>query len=171
MNTRFASLAISSASRRMPSDLKTSVIQAARRPEIRAAVEDLYAVVQREIDARKPLCVISGKCCRFEEYGHRLFVTTIELAAFIHFVSVMPGGWDGLGCPFQKNKLCSVHQVRPFGCRMFFCDPTSSEWQNGQYERFHADLKRLHESLDVPYFYVEWRQALRECLWVKEDNL
>ena len=155
----------------MTVDLKQSVLAAAGRPEVRSAVADLYAAVQREIDARKPLCVISGKCCRFEDYGHRLFVTTIELAAFVHSVPLMPGNWDGTGCPFQKNKLCSVHLSRPFGCRMFFCDPTSTEWQNERYERFHTDLKRLHESLAVPYFYVEWRQALAACLSMNEDNL
>ena len=45
---------------------------------------------------------------------------------------------------------------------MFFCDATSTDWQNETYERFHARLKRLHEELGVPYRYVEWRQALRE---------
>jgi Fe-S-cluster containining protein len=69
--------------------------------------------------------------------------------------------WDGTGCPFQANKLCGVHPFRPFGCRMFFCDPTSTQWQNDHYERFHANLKRLHETLGVPYAYVEWRQALQ----------
>jgi hypothetical protein len=29
------------------------------------------------------------------------------------------------------------------------------------YERFHAELKRLHDATDVPYLYVEWRRALR----------
>ncbi|HWE94497.1 MAG TPA: hypothetical protein VG269_11085, partial [Tepidisphaeraceae bacterium] len=71
-------------------------------------------------------------------------------------------GWDGKGCPFQRLKLCTVHAIRPFGCRMFFCDATSTQWQNDAYERFHAELKQLHERLEVPYFYVEWRQALRE---------
>ncbi|MGH7214404.1 MAG: hypothetical protein ACREIT_06545, partial [Tepidisphaeraceae bacterium] len=65
------------------------------------------------------------------------------------------------GCPFQLDKLCTVHAIRPFGCRIFFCDSTATQWQQEQYERFHAELKRLHEQLDVPYFYVEWRQALR----------
>jgi hypothetical protein len=43
---------------------------------------------------------------------------------------------------------------------MFFCDATSTEWQNETYEHFHARLKRLHEELEVPYFYVEWRRAI-----------
>jgi hypothetical protein len=47
---------------------------------------------------------------------------------------------------------------------MFFCDATSTDWQNALYERFHERLKQLHETLAVPYFYVEWRQALRQVL-------
>jgi Fe-S-cluster containining protein len=91
-----------------------------------------------------------------------LFVTTMELAAF----SAARGFADpptpiGAGCPFQHDKLCTVHTIRPFGCRIFFCDETSTDWQRQQYESFHAELKRLHERLGVPYFYVEWRQALR----------
>jgi hypothetical protein len=44
---------------------------------------------------------------------------------------------------------------------MFYCDPTAAQWQQDQYEYFHAKLKHLHRKLAVPYFYLEWRQALR----------
>lgn len=152
-------------------DLRASVMAAARRPEVRAAVLEVYVAVQQQIDARRPLCVISGKCCRFEEYGHRLFVTTVELAAFLSDLQKpLPPNWDGAGCPFQINKLCSVHTIRPFGCRMFFCDATATEWQNVMYERFHARLKALHESLVVPYYYIEWRQGLRAILAATTDD-
>ena len=150
----------------MDEELRHAVTTARERQDVLDAVRDLYADVQTEIDRRRPVCVISGRCCRFEEYGHRLFVTTAELAAFTRGLrerepaqaNVPP--WDGTGCPFQSNKMCGVHAIRPFGCRMFFCDATSTEWQNEAYEVFHARLKRLHEDLCVPYFYVEWRQAL-----------
>lgn len=127
------------------------------------AVDALYADVQAEIDRRRPLCVISGRCCRFEEFGHRLYVTTLELARFVAGLDPVPprADWDGTGCPFQRAKLCTVHSIRPFGCRMFFCDATSTDWQNEAYEQFHCDLKALHDRLNVPYFYVEWREALR----------
>jgi len=150
-------------------ELGQLVRAAAGRGDVLAAVRGLYDDVQREVDARRPVCAVSGRCCRFEEYGHRLYVTTMELAAFVHAVdqaraegrarSAERG--DGTGCPFQVAKLCGVHPFRPFGCRMFFCDATSTEWQNEAYERFHGELKRLHETLGVPYAYVEWRQALR----------
>jgi hypothetical protein len=44
---------------------------------------------------------------------------------------------------------------------VFFCDETSVEWQRALYDRIHGQLKRMHETLGVPYFYVEWRQALQ----------
>ena len=170
----------------MDETLAIAVRAASARPEVEAAVQALYADVQSAIDARRPACAVSGRCCRFEEYGHRLYVTTLELAAFLAAqegdAPAEPGPgesklrlgrslalplmdsatWDGTGCPFQRARLCSVHAIRPFGCRIFFCDATSDGWQHARYEEFHAELKRLHEELAVPYRYVEWREALRE---------
>lgn len=162
------------------SQLSSAVRAAAGRSEVLAAVGRVYAGLQERIDARKPVCVASGKCCHFERYGHRLYVSTMELAAFWAGVEVLAAadpeasprtsassvesrgaGWDGTGCPFQMGKLCGVHGIRPFGCRVFFCDPTAGEWQKAQYEEFHGQMRRLHEELGVAYFYVEWRAGLQ----------
>jgi len=154
-------------------ELARAVRAAAARPEVREAVERIYTDLAADVAKRRPVCVVSGRCCRFEEYGHRLYVTTLELAAFLHgfetgakderLASAIQK-WDGAGCPFQVSKLCGVHAIRPFGCRIYFCDATSTQWQQEAYEVFHARLKRLHEELGVPYYYVEWRQALRAIL-------
>jgi Fe-S-cluster containining protein len=154
-------------------ELRRAVEAAADRPDVTAAVGRVYADIQAAVDARRPVCTASGRCCKFEVHGHRLYVSTLELAAFMKALPVdgeLPGGkgvsalstasWDGTGCPYQVDGLCSVHPIRPFGCRMYFCDPTSTQWQNEAYEGFHARLKRLHDELKVPYFYVEWRAAL-----------
>ncbi len=141
-----------------------AVVDASQRRDVRDAVENVYRALQDQIDLRRPVCVTSGRCCRFEEFGHRLFVTTMEAASFLHELRSPPSacGLSGkAGCPFQAAKLCTVHSFRPFGCRIFFCDETSTEWQRQQYEFFHSEFKRLHEALAVPYFYVEWRQFLR----------
>jgi Fe-S-cluster containining protein len=142
-----------------------AVLNASRRPEALASADALYRDVQLEIDRRRPICLVSGRCCRFDDFRHRLYVTTLELAHFLHHLPPAQPRIDNPGgCPFQLNKLCTVHSFRPFGCRIFFCDASSTEWQNALYEQFHADLKRLHETLDVPYFYLEWRQALQILL-------
>jgi Fe-S-cluster containining protein len=153
-------------------ELCEAVREAAARAEVRDAVANVYHALSAQVELRRPVCVTSGRCCRFDEFGHRLFVTTMELATFLHEFGSATGACGlardvtttGAACPFQREKLCTVHAIRPFGCRIFFCDETSADWQRQQYEAFHAELKRLHERLNVPYFYVEWRAALRALL-------
>src|ERR1035441_8533911 len=91
-------------------DLSETVQSAMGNADACAAVRDIYARLQVEIDHRKPACVASGKCCHFEAYGHRLYVTTLELATFMRDLSkpvseVLPragsigeesGSWDYL---------------------------------------------------------------------------
>lgn len=153
-----------------PDNLRAAVLTAAARPEVRTRVEQIYSDLAKEIEIRKPLCILSGRCCHFEDFGHRLYVTTAELATFLHgFETEVQSPqladaiktWTGKGCPFQLAKLCGVHPMRPFGCRIYFCDETSTDWQNQAYETFHARLKKLHEELAIPYFYTEWRTALQ----------
>jgi Fe-S-cluster containining protein len=161
---------------RMNEPLAKEVRSASQRPEVVRAVGELYDRLQIQVKTRKPLCVQSGKCCRFDEYGHRLYVTTIELAAFVSQLlpiddcqlpieslpnrRSLPLAASPGGCPFQVDKLCGVHAIRPFGCRIFFCDPTSIQWQQEKYEQFHEEIKELHTLFGIQYFYVEWRQGL-----------
>ena len=127
--------------------------------DARASLRSIYDRFEAERALRQPRCDRSGACCRFEAFGHRLFVTTIELAAFEPAIPPR-ADFDGTGCPYQVDGLCAAHAVRPFGCRAFFCDRSSDDWQQTQYERFHAELRELHERFGVPYAYVEWREGL-----------
>jgi Fe-S-cluster containining protein len=140
--------------------LRDAVATAQAVPGLTERVDAVYAEVQQAIDVRRPRCDVSGRCCQFEKFGHLLFVTTVELAAF-DLRRPANDEPDGDGCRYQINGRCTAHAVRPFGCRIFFCDPTAEGWQEEQYELFHTRLKRLHNELDVPYLYVEWRQGLR----------
>lgn len=153
--------------------LSQAIAEASGRAEVRTEILRIYGLLQEEIDRRQPVCQASGRCCRFEEYGHRLFVTTLELAVFAADLREVepvkpvasPRGLPVLGqlttgCVYQIDGLCSVHLIRPFGCRIFFCDPSAEAWQQAQYEHFHGLLKRAHETLNVPYYYVEWRAGL-----------
>lgn len=153
-----------------------------------AVVDEIYRQLQVSIDQRQPVCAASGKCCGFDRYGHRLFVTPLELGVFLErlagqvrmesqelagkplagqekvgkvSLAVLSEQADGGGCRFQSGGLCSVHGIRPFGCRIFFCDPTAEQWQQAEYERFHGQIKVAHEVLGIPYLYVEWRMAFR----------
>jgi len=143
--------------------LQAAIARARQVPGLIERIAALYADVQAAIDARRPRCDVSGRCCQFEKFGHLLFVTTLELAAFAEqrlALGPLNDNPDLGGCRYQQNGLCTAHALRPFGCRIFFCDPTADDWQQQQYEHFHTRLKRLHDELGIPYLYVEWRQGL-----------
>ena len=146
--------------------LREAVREAMLRAELRLAVEAIYAEVEREINDIKPRCEMSGRCCRFETYGHRLFVTTAELAVFAAAAKQSPAAMsmlqneDGGGCRFQQGLMCNAHPIRAMGCRMFFCDPAHEEELQALFERMHARLKMLHDELEIPYLYVEWRAGV-----------
>jgi Fe-S-cluster containining protein len=130
----------------------------------RQEIAAIYADFERDRAIVRPRCDASGRCCRFESYGHRLFITTIEMAAFARSVAVQSDPtWDGTGCPYQLAGRCDAHAARPFGCRVYFCDESTTDWQQAQYERMHERLRSLHERHGVPYLYVEWREALKAC--------
>ena len=127
---------------------------------------------------KRPICLASGACCRFEEYGHRMYVSGLE-AAFVvaridasraaraanplRILEVDDARRRG-GCPYLRAGLCGEHEERPLGCRIFFCDKgadgCAADWQSALYEELHAGTIALHERLGVPYRYLEWREAL-----------
>jgi Fe-S-cluster containining protein len=130
------------------------------------------------VRAKRPLCLASGACCRFEEYGHRMYLSGLE-AAFVvaridtaraaraanplRILEVRDARARG-DCPYLRDGLCGEHEERPLGCRIFFCDKGAdgrgAEWQSELYESMHRETIALHERLGVPYRYLEWREAL-----------
>ena len=50
----------------------------------RRLVLELYAEVDREVAAAGPVCVASGRCCRFKEYGHVLYLSNLEAEVLLH---------------------------------------------------------------------------------------
>jgi hypothetical protein len=131
-------------------------------PTFRAAVEALYAELDAEIAGRLPLCINRGHCCRFEQYGHRLYVTSVELAYFAATAdgTQRPADADS-DCPYHEGGVCTARTSRPAGCRIFFCDPAAADWQAPVTERVLRRLRALGEQFGLPYAYVEWRSALR----------
>ena len=126
------------------------------------AVSALYEQLDREIAAKAPLCTNRGECCRFGAFGHRLYVTQVEWRYFRErqaargFLPVI----DDV-CPYQVDGRCTAREHRPLGCRVYFCDANSREWQPDMYERYLAALKRVGDAHDIEYRYAEWLATLR----------
>lgn len=64
------------------------------------------------------------------------------------------------GCPFQQSNLCSVHAIKPLGCRVYFCDRSAQEWQRSLSEAALADIRAIHDAHAIEYRYGEWREML-----------
>lgn len=127
-----------------------------------ATVDALYAALDARIAARQPCCTNKGLCCNFESFGHKLFVTPVELAYFIAKSTQRPSAQPDPGsCPYQIDGKCTTRDARPTGCRIFFCELASQAWQSPETEAILDEIKALHARFDLPYAYVEWLYALR----------
>jgi Fe-S-cluster containining protein len=137
---------------------------AADDPQVQAGLLEIFQATTEAIERRGPTCWLSGLCCKFDAYGHRLYVTGLETAWLLRQGPDFPPNPDDAvgGCPFQVAKLCKAHAIRPLGCRVFFCQQGTEEWQQALYEEQLAELRRLHERFDLPYRYMEWRLALSQ---------
>jgi Fe-S-cluster containining protein len=104
--------------------------------ELLNALAGLYG----EVDALHAgfSCPASTECCRFGLTGREPYVTSIELLAIERALARRGGGLpstrkralplhgatpeDERTCPLlDRAGRCSVYEVRPFGCRTFYC--------------------------------------------------
>lgn len=146
----------------MTPDIGAIALQESSSVTLPARIDALYRDLDDAIAARSPACVNRGLCCNFDAYGHDLFVTTAELAYFIagHAEAWRPPTADRR-CPFQVDGKCTARDHRPMGCRVFFCDETTTDWQSAEYERRLAQLKQIGDETGIEYRYVEWLSALK----------
>lgn len=142
---------------------------AARDPAVDGAIRNLYDALGDAVRAHAPLCWMSGRCCSFDTFEHRLYVTGLEIAWVLGQLpheqaeharaAVKPTG----ACVFQTDGLCGIHAIRPMGCRIFFCQHGTAGWQSELYEQCLSDLRALHEAHQLPYQYMEWRAGLLDA--------
>jgi Fe-S-cluster containining protein len=130
--------------------------------ELRDEVLNLYRAVDQEVAAAGPVCVASGRCCRFKEYGHTLFLTTLEADVLLAAAPPYERPVTAEFCPFQKGNLCTAREPRPLGCRVYYCDPAYQETGNALTEKYLARLRELHERHGVAYRYAPLHHFLND---------
>jgi hypothetical protein len=123
--------------------------------DLQRKVLELYVLVDAEVRAAGPVCQASGRCCRFKEYGHTLFLSNLEAEVLLASAPTYdPEEVTPDFCPFQVEGLCSAREPRPLGCRIYFCDPT---YQSRMTEITEDALHRLKELADEAG--IDWRYA------------
>src|SRR5216683_6359663 len=111
--------------------------------ELRRQVLEIYQEVDRAVTAAGPICVASGKCCRFKEYGHTLYLSNLEADVLLSDAPPYEPPVSADFCPFQKENLCTAREPRPLSCRIFFCDPAYQETAHRLTEESVKRLKAL----------------------------
>jgi hypothetical protein len=121
----------------------------------RRQVLELYREVDRDVAVAGPVCVASGRCCRFKEYGHVLFLSNLEAEVLLHGAPPYdPTTVTPDFCPFQKGNLCTAREPRPLGCRVYYCDPKYQETAGRLSETYLRRLKDLANAEGVAWRYA-----------------
>jgi Fe-S-cluster containining protein len=115
---------------------------------------ELYAEVDRQVAAAGPVCVASGKCCRFKEYGHVLYLSGVEARILLDAAPAYETPVTAEFCPFQKENICTAREPRPLGCRIYFCDPTYQDTAQRITEDALARLKAMCDEAGEPWRYA-----------------
>ena len=143
-------------------------------------LRDFFMRVDAAVAAGEARCEASGRCCKFNTWDHLLYASGLECAWLLletdkaavavdaalvqaeHAVSLPVASPRHLpdGCRWQVEGLCTAHRVRPLGCRVFFCQPGTEDWQHALCEKFLSELKMYCQAQGLPWHYSEWRQLV-----------
>jgi Fe-S-cluster containining protein len=138
--------------------------------DLRARVLEMYRDVDREVVAAGPICLASGRCCRFKEYGHTLFLSELEAEVLLEAAPPYASPVNADFCPFQNDKLCTAREPRPLGCRIYFCDPTYQERAAEISEKYLSRLKELARERGLTWRYAPLHTFLSEAAAPTEDT-
>ncbi len=123
-------------------------------PELRSRVEEVYRRVDAAVAKAGPRCDASGRCCRFHEYDHTLFISHFEAEILLQTAPAYAKPVTGEFCPFQVNNSCTARAERPLGCRIYFCDPDYEPRQFDITEDAIRSLKVLADEYEVGWQYA-----------------
>ena len=109
-------------------------------------------------------CSACGKCCDFEAFGHRLFVTTPEMIYFADKTGGQKFKQMTTGrCSYQHDSKCTVYKYRFAGCRIFSCKG-NVDFQSELTEAVVRKFKDLCEKFKIPYQYAELPTACQAVI-------
>ena len=117
----------------------------------------VYAEVEADLRSHRELfCELSGRCCRFEEAGHQLYLTRLEFDEMV--ARGGPPSEGGAVCPWLEQGRCANREGRALACRTYFCSDEAAA--AAVTERWHRAIRRLHERHGVPYDYRSLQEHL-----------
>ncbi len=145
-------------------DLADAVRAARESAPLQTDIRRVYADVDAASQSTGAACLGGGVCCRFDVMGHRLYLSTGELAILAMTPPVDVGRAQRQRCPYQAGSRCTARLNRPLGCRAHFCRASQPDACGDLYERAHRRIQELHEDHGVAYRYVELCSGLSQLV-------
>jgi hypothetical protein len=149
----------------MSTSVAGSQISSGALPQIRAELQRLYRELDQAVARHHPVCALSGRCCKFKEYDHTLFLSAPEALLLVADSPLPARELDaGETCPWQDERgHCTAREARPLGCRIFYCDPGFESTAPEIAETFISRLKRLTDTHHWPWNYAPLHQHLHQA--------
>jgi hypothetical protein len=132
-------------------------------------VAEIYKWLDLQVSSDSDMagtCRSCGKCCDFEGFDHRLFITPPELrylAANLGAENIKP--MPSSRCPYNVDGKCSVYEYRFSGCRIFCCN-ADVNFQSKLSEEALEKLKSICIEFKIPYRYTDLAAALNSLAGV-----
>ena len=104
---------------------------------------DIYHKLDSELKGINPGCDACGTCCHFDNYGHELYASTIEIDYILRNVNVPHFDPNQKTCPFLVENKCTIRKFRTLGCRVFFCNPDYKETSQEIYNKYYKMIKDI----------------------------
>lgn len=124
-------------------------------------LREVYASLDAELKREGPVCVQRGLCCRFEDAGHSLYATDLEVDFAVDRSGPPPVPEAPGRCPYHRGGLCAAREGRPLGCRVYFCDPAFAARMPEIYEHHYARVRAIAEAAGYAHRYRPFPEAVR----------
>ena len=139
------------------------VVRYKQKNQLLKRVAEIYEWIDQQVRSKSDLagtCDVCGKCCDFDAFDHRLFVTPPELM----YLAANPGAeklkaMPTSRCPYNVTGKCTVYEYRFAGCRIFCCNG-DVDFQNRLSESALKKLKSLSTEFQIAYHYTDLVTAL-----------
>jgi len=131
-------------------------------------VKQIYDWLDSQIKSLNVDCSACGKCCDFESFDHKLFITSPELLYFYENLKPLQKMQSGR-CPYLEDNKCTARDFRFAGCRIFFCkadDEKINEISESAVKKFRV----LCDEFNFPYRYIELSAALNNIDFYNSVN-
>lgn len=127
--------------------------------DLRRDLVSLYEQLRLDLSRAGATCNASGRCCRFHQYDHQLWLTNVELTHLLDTAGPPPAAAAGV-CPYLKEGLCTAREGRSLGCRIFHCQMDKDTMEQ-LHEAYLARLRALCKQHGIDVEYGELLAALK----------